>query len=191
MRCKKVEFLVGAYFHFYNRSLDGVLLFQEGDDYQYFIEKLKPKVSEYSASVFAYCLMPNHFHFLIRQNSEIPIYKIFNDVNNSYVKHYNFKYNRKGYLYQSELNHKHVKDNNHLIALCQYIHYNPVKAGLVKNPHDWRFSNFLEWIGKRENGIFDDELLKLNFYNSKMYEDQMRDYEKYVNEKKLAGLLLE
>jgi len=191
MRCKKEEFLKGEYFHIYNHSLDGILLYPEKDDYNYFIKKFKSKIQEYPASVFAYCLMPNHFHFLIRQNSEKPIFKIFNDVNNSYVKHYNFKYKRKGYLYQGDLNHKHVQNEYYLITLCQYIHHNPVKAGLVNNLEDWEYSNYLECIGKRNNGLFENELNHTHFDNSYTYEKQIKDYEKYNDEKEFTKLLFE
>ena len=191
MRCKKEDFIQGEYFHLYNRAVDGTLLFIEKDDSRYFIDKMIPKIKEYSASVFAYCLMPNHFHFLIKQNSDKAIFQIFNDVNNSYVKHFNFNYKRRGRLYQGNLNHKQVKDDKYLIALCQYIHFNPVKAKLVNKIEDWEFSNYSEWIRKRNRGLFDDELLKKYFYSSNNYEQQMKDYGKRVEEKKFSALLFD
>jgi putative transposase len=191
MRCKNDEFKCGEYFHLYNRSIDGSLLFPEPDDYLYFLNKFEPKTYKYPASVFAYCLMPNHFHFLMRQDSDEEIYKIFNDLNNSYVNHYNFKYRRKGSLYEGKLNHKHVKNDAYLIVLCQYIHCNPVKAGLVSRLENWKFSNYLEWIGKRNNGLYNDELMKASFGNAEMYEMQIRDYQKYVDDREFQKLLFD
>ncbi len=171
--------------------MEGLKLFRETDDYSYFLEKLKPKIIKYPASIFAYCLMPNHFHFMIRQNSEKPIYRIFNDLNNSYVQHYNIKYKRTGHLYQGDLQHKLITNDQYLISLCQYIHLNPVKAKLTQNPEDWSFSNYLDWLGKRDNGLFDDELLKEYFEDSNDYIKQTNDYEKYINEKNFYELLLD
>jgi len=189
MRCKKEEFVKCSYFHIYNRSLDGLQLFLDESDYNYFLKKLIPKTIEFPASVFAYCLMPNHFHFLIRQNSDTPIYRIFNDVNNSYVSHYNFKYKRKGSLYQGDLQHKRIKDDKYLVGICQYIHYNPVKANLVDKPEDWEYSNYLEWIGLRNNRLFDDELLRAYFSDNESYKKQIKEYESYAKEVQLSKIL--
>jgi len=191
MRCKKEEFIKGEYFHLYNHSINNTLLFVSDDDYSYFLDKLKPKIIAYPSSVFAYCLMPNHFHFLLRQNGDKPIYQIFNDLNNSYVQHYNSKYTRKGRLYQGPLQHKRVKKENYIISLCQYIHYNPKKARLVDNLSDWKYSNYPEWIGIRNGILFDDEILKLYFGSAIEYKEQIRYYEKYLKEKEFAELLFD
>ncbi len=191
MRCKKEEFLKDEYFHLYNRSVDNTLLFKSNDDYLYFLDKFKIKNNTYPASVFAYCLMPNHFHFLLRQDDDKPIYQIFNDINNSYVQHYNNKYSRKGHLYQGSLQHKRVKKENYIISLCQYIHYNPKKAGLVNNLSGWKYSNYLEWISKRNGVLFNDELLKIYFKSAELYKQQIKCYEKYLKYKEFAELLFD
>ena len=191
MRCKKEEFLKGEYFHIYNRSIDNTLLFILDDDYLYFLDKFKSKIKIYQASVFAYCLMPNHFHFFIRQNDDKPVYQIFNDVNNSYVKHYNNKYSRKGHLYKGQLQHKRIKNDEYIVSLCQYILYNPKKAGLVNELSDWKYSNYLDWIGKRNGILFDDELLKIYFENAEIYKQQIRYYEDYINDKEFVELLFD
>ncbi|MCK4340046.1 MAG: transposase, partial [Candidatus Cloacimonetes bacterium] len=149
MRCPKESFIKDSYFHLYNRTVKPNKLFYKKDDYIWFLKRFKKKIVLYPATVFAYCLMPNHFHFLIRQDSDKPIYKIFNDSLSAYVKHYNYKYKRKGTLFEGHLQHKNVNNEKYLLYLCQYIHFNPKKAGLVDNLEDWKFSNFLEWIGKR------------------------------------------
>ena len=191
MRCKKKEFIKGEYFHIYNRSVENTLIFKSADDYLYFLDKFNPKITTYPASVFAYCLMPNHFHFLLRQDNDKPIYQIFSDINNSYVQHYNNKYSRKGHLYEGPLQHKRVKKENYIISLCQYIHYNPKKARLVDNLSDWKYSNYLEWIGKRNGILFNEELLKIYFGSPELYRKQIKYYEKYIKEKEFAELLFD
>ena len=191
MRCRKEEFVRGEYFHIYNRSVENTRLFKSDEDYVYFLDKITPKITAYHTSVFAFCLMPNHFHFLLRQDGDIPVYQIFNDLNNSYVQYYNYKYSRKGPLYQGSLKHKRIKNDNYLISLCQYIHFNPQKAGLVDNLLDWKYSNYLEWIGKRDGSLYNDDLLKIYFKDSESYVQQIKNYEKYVEENEFANLLFD
>ncbi|HHE38186.1 MAG TPA: hypothetical protein ENL20_06405 [Candidatus Cloacimonetes bacterium] len=191
MRCKKEEFIKNQYFHFYNHAVENGLLFREDDDYLWFLDKFNLKLEKYPTSVFAYCLMPNHFHFLLRQESDKPIYQIFNDLNNSYVPHYNFKYKRKGRLYREPLQHIHIKKENYLIYLCQYIHYNPVKAGLVKELEDWKYSNYPEWIGLRNGKLYNNELLLAYFGNPREYKKQIKEHEKYMKEKEFGKLLFD
>jgi len=134
--------------------------FRENKDYTQFLKPFKKSVKEIPSSVYAYCLMPNHFHFLLRQNSKIPLYKIFNKILSSYVQKYNLKYNRKGSIFAHPLQSKLVVDEEQLITLCQYIHLNPVKARLVEEPDEWEFSNYKEWISVRSDELFDDFILK-------------------------------
>ena len=160
MRCKKEEFIEGAYFHIYNHAAYNEILFPQSEDYEYFLKKLKKSIEKIPVSIIAYCLMPNHFHFFVRQESEIPIYKIFNLVSLSYVRHYNIKYKRYGSLYSGKLNHKGLHDLKYILNLCKYIHCNPVIAGLVNMPEKWEFSNYREWIGKRDGTLFARKFIK-------------------------------
>ena len=191
MRCPKEFFIKGEYFHIYNRTIFPYKLFNEENDYRWFQKKFEEKMKIYPATVIAYCLMPNHFHFLIRQESDKPIYRIFNDTLSSYVRHYNFKYKRRGSLFEGHLQHVHIKENSYFAYLCQYIHYNPKKANLVELLEDWEYSNYLEWIGKGNNKMFDLKVLK-NYFNSfKDYKINIMEHEKYVNEQQFRGLLID
>jgi len=89
------------------------------------------------------------------------------------------------------LQHKRVKKENYIISLCQYIHFNPKKAGLVNNLSDWKYSNYLEWIGKRNGILFNEELLKIYFGSPELYRKQIKYYEKYIKEKEFAELLFD
>jgi putative transposase len=86
MRCNKESFQENSCFHVYNHSIDSLDLFKTDDDYLFCLKKIKEKLKSYPASIFAYSLMPNHFHFFLRQDSHEPIYRIFNDVFAGYVQ---------------------------------------------------------------------------------------------------------
>ncbi len=191
MRCKKEEFVEDAVFHLYNHSVESLLLFRNRDDYIYFLNKFKKAIIKYPASIYAYCLMPNHFHFCIKQNSDKQIYRIFNDSFASYALHYNFKYKRKGTLFQGHLQHKKVNHDGYLVQLCKYIHYNPKKADLVTELSEWEFSNYLEFIGIRKGDLFTKKLLvdyKDDFEN---YKDTITEYEKYLEDSKFREILFD
>ena len=103
MRCKKEEFVKGAIFHIYNHSVNEIDLFYERSDYIYFLDKLKKNFSPNELGIYAYCLMPNHFHFCIKQKNNRPIYEVFNRFIVSYALHFNHKYKRMRKLFANKL----------------------------------------------------------------------------------------
>lgn len=174
MRCLNKEFVKGAIFHIYNHAIDNFMLFYDEEDYDHFLNIFKNKLERIPATIFAFCLMPNHYHFLIRQESEIQIYRLFNHAYISYAKYYNNRYNRKGHIFRSPLQHIYVSTKTYLIQLCKYIHLNPVYANLVDKPEDWQYSNYLEWINKRKSQFFKENIHKIYFPDP-------QDYINYVN----------
>jgi len=177
MRCKKEEFVKDAIFHIYNHSVDEIDLFNERDDYLYFLQKLKDNYSSDELAIYSYCLMPNHFHFCIKQKNDRPIYDVFNRFIISYTLHFNAKLKRKGKVFANKLQHKKINDDKYLIDICPYIHRNPVKAGLVDLPEDWEFSNYREWIGSRNGELFDNEILIKYFGNSDNYKKYVEKFD--------------
>lgn len=83
-------------------------------------------------SVLAYCLMPNHFHFLVKQRKDRGIETWMRWASNSYSSYFNAKYHRKGYVFQNIYKAVHVSYDEQLLQTFRYIHLNPVTAGLVK-----------------------------------------------------------
>ncbi len=191
MKCKKEEFIKGAVFHFYNKTPRGKILFKTDNDYLYFLTKFKKNIKKYPCEVYAYCLMPNHFHFCLRQNTEKPLYQIFNDTFTSYALHYNYKYNLKGKLLQDRLQNKRITDDSYLIILCKYIHNNPLKAALVEDLEKWKYSNYLEYIGQRDGTLFSKELIKTYPDDFDDYNLKIEEYQKYIGEKTFTDLLID
>ena len=146
MRCRLEDFEQGGYYHVYNHAVDEVELYRESDDYQYYLEKVDQYLNRKDFEVCCWCLMSNHFHFLVYQKSDKIVSSVFNSLNLSYVNHYNSKYKRKGKLYSDRLQHKKIEGGDYLQRLCLYIHLNPVKDGFVKKPEDWEFSDYSRWI---------------------------------------------
>ena len=151
MRCSCDAFKPGAIFHIYNHAIDDYELFYDDEDYGYFTNLFQDNIKKIPASIYAYCLMPNHYHFLMRQDSDIEIFRLFNYSFISYAHYFNYKYDRKGPIFQSPLQHKKVDNNHYLLHLCKYIHLNPVRSGLVKDPHDWAYSDYDNWINNSDS----------------------------------------
>ena len=114
------------------------------------------------------------------------------DAFNSYLQAVNLQQRRKGTLFQGWFRYIQIEKDEHILYLCRYIHLNPVKAGLVKLPEEWQYSNYLDWIGKR-NGILTDRSFMIdNFGNSTNYREFVMDclHEKKV-EKIVAKYMLD
>ena len=191
MRCLKEDFISGAIFHIYNHAIDDYLLFYDDVDYDFFLHTLNKNIEKIPASVFAYCLMPNHYHFLIRQDSDEKIYRIFNYTFIAYAQYFNKKYNRKGPLFRSPLQHKAVSNQEYLIQLCKYIHMNPVSANLVENPGDWIYSNYLEWIKERNGKLFTKEIHEKYYPDPEAYKVYMTSYSNFIPIRSFQKLLIE
>jgi hypothetical protein len=97
-------------------------------------------------------------------------------VFNSYSKAYNQRYQHSGTLFEGPYRVKPVVQSSYLLHLCRYIHANPVKDGLVADPGDWPYSNYLEWIGQRGGTLVDQAFVRANFNPPAYYAEFVNDY---------------
>lgn len=162
-------YLPGQFYHIYNRGAHREPIFKEPENYLFVLRKIKQYSRQFNLNLIAYCLMPNHYHFLIRQNDVNPAGLLPQRVFNSYTKAYNKRYEHSGTLFEDNYKAKAVQKNSHLLHLCRYIHGNPVKDGLVTDPADWPYSNYLEFTGERKGHLYDPEFVLVNFGNPDNY----------------------
>jgi len=97
-------------------------------------------------SLLAYCIMPDHYHLLVKVNSDFLLAKFMNNLENSYSHYYNLSNNRKGPLWQSRFRSSHIEDNETLLHVHRYIHLNPSTTGLTNKPEDWPWSSYNYFI---------------------------------------------
>jgi putative transposase len=166
----------GMVYHIYNRGAHKVTIFKEQANYLFVLSKIKKYCRENQLSLIAYCLMPNHYHFLVRQDGNEAAGNLPQSVFNSYTKAYNKKYEHSGTLFEGRFRAKAIQSKSHLLHLCRYIHGNPVKDGLVADPADWPYSNYLEWIGEREGTLVDREFIQSQFENAGEYKKFLLEY---------------
>lgn len=173
---RKVQFVQGRYYHIYNRGAGRQALFREDRNYQYLLKLLKECTAEENVSVISYCLMPNHYHWCLRQDGEQPVSNVPTRVWGSYTRSYNNAYGRTGTLFEGRFKAIQVDSDGYLRHLCRYIHANPVTAGFATAPELWPYSNYLEWIGARNGTLVDRTLIKQLFPSAQSYQDYVLAY---------------
>ncbi len=167
---RRTQFYPGNYYHIYNRGANRENIFCETDNYLFLLKRFARYASEIDVTIIAYCLMPNHYHFLLRQDGEKTISNLIQAVFNSYSKAFNKLYKRSGTLFEGPFQSIHVDKESYLIYLCRYIHRNPLEARLVTNLEHWPYSNYLEWIEARAGKLVDREFVKSYFQTPEQYQ---------------------
>jgi len=168
-------FSQGYYYHIYNRSIRDEKLFFDINNYEYSLKLVKRYSVRFEIMIIAYCLMPNHYHFLVQQRSNFPISSFVGSVFNAYVQALNKQRGRSGPLFEGRFKHILVDKEAYIVHLCRYIHLNPLKAGPVSRPEDWLFSNYLEWINLRAGTLKDETFIKERFRKAHEYEEFVQD----------------
>ena len=165
---RAVPLVAGEYYHVYNRGNNRQPIFFERENYLFFLRRLRerllgepepagtpdsePQSVRRSCAIVAYCLMPSHYHLLVRPEDD-GFSRNMQRFAISYTKAVNKRHNRVGALFQGHYQALHVDRSEYLLHLTRYIHLNPVKEGLVKQPDDWEFSSYREYIGLRRGTL--------------------------------------
>jgi putative transposase len=177
MARRGVTFLPGQYYHVYNRGVNHQDIFRVQDNYRFLLKRVEEHASPNQMAMIAFCLMPNHYHFLLRQDGEIPVSDFIQAVFNSYTKAFNRAFARTGTLFEGPFRAVAVDKYEYCIHLCRYIHRNPLDARLVRHPAEWEFSNYKEWVGRRDDNLTNKEFIRDNFPRSEEYEEFVMNYE--------------
>lgn len=199
MPIRAIPFITGQIYHIYNRGCEKRLIYDDRRTFKRFLNSAvyyqhqgpKPKFSKYIKSdrdlnsnlkveIIAYCLMPNHYHFLVKQLQDGGITEMFSRLGNSYTKYFNIRYDRVGPLFQGEFKAVLIEDDEQLLHVSRYIHLNPVASYLATKPEDYEWSSYNAYTS--EVAGTSSTYLILNLIGSKekykrFVEDQI-DYSK-------------
>lgn len=127
-------------YHVMMRGNNKQLIFRDDGDRRFFLRTLQECKEEGGFNIYAYCLMPNHVHILIR-TGEMPLETVFRKIGTRYAGWFNYKYDRVGHLFQDRYKSENVEDECYFLTVLRYIMQNPVKAGMVEHPADYRWSS--------------------------------------------------
>jgi putative transposase len=122
--------------------------------------------------IIAYCLNPNHYHIIIKQEQNNSIVKFMQKLGTSYAMYFNKKFERSGVLFQGKFKSIHINSNEYLLLLSAYVNANHEIHGFLEK--DWPYSSFLDYTGKRDGKLCNKEIILGQFDNN------FGEYEKYI-----------
>ncbi|WP_281324254.1 hypothetical protein [Flavobacterium sp. IMCC34518] len=191
---KKEPLVPGNYYHIYNRGNNGIDIFFENSNYEYFLKLYHQYVHPF-AETFAWCLMKNHFHFLvyIRDENEVLLdsleystvekpkvldaSKQFGHLFNAYTQAINKRYSRTGSLFEKPFERKKVSSEKYLQNLIYYIHNNPVHHGFTKTANEYPWSSYESILSEMPTKLRREDVIRI--YGSKenfiVYHNEEQD----------------
>lgn len=196
-----VPLITGEIYHIFNRGVEKRDIFTEKREYKRFLETafyyqradIKIRFSQAQAEIdeidsqneklieiFVYCLMPNHFHFLLRQLQDGGTSTFIRKLLNSYTRYFNIKHKRIGPLFQGQFKAIRIETDEQLVHVSRYIHLNPIVDYLVKDLRQYEWSSYPEYTGLSKNSFCDKEEILSFFKSTKNYESFVLDHMDYA-----------
>jgi len=142
-----------------------------------FLSYLSDYKKRYGFHLYAYALMRNHFHLLM-EVGEIPLSRIMQSLLFRYTRYFNRRYREVGHLFQGRYKAILCDKDTYLLELVRYIHLNPVRAGVVKEPEDYEWTGHLSYLGNRRDSLIDEGFV-LGQFSDRRYLGR-RGYHRFV-----------
>jgi putative transposase len=168
----------GAFYHVLVRGNQRQDVFFDNQDRQAYLERVKRYKNELQFIFYAYALMVNHVHLLI-ETPTASISKIMQRINLTYTQYFNKKYEKVGHLFQGRYKALLCDRDEYLLSLIRYIHLNPVRANLVKEPQDYPWSSHRDYLAGKEDLV--DTKRALRFFSDRALQAR-RQYKDFVDE---------
>lgn len=160
-----------GFFHIMIQGINKEYIFNESKDKEQFLFFMKKYYSYYKIKIIAYCIMNNHAHLIIYSENINEISEYMHKINGIYAIYYNNKNKRVGYVFRDRYKSQYIYDREYLLKCIKYIHLNPVKAKIVNNEKEYKYSSYSDFISKK--GYIDDSVIELVFIS--------KDYLKIFN----------
>jgi len=197
---RPLQFVSNGYYHIFNRGVDKRRIFLRYGHYTRFIHSIRALLDtgsatepslknqglalKYKIDILCYCLMPNHYHFLLRQIRKNGITEFMHHLNTSYTMYFNKNNDRIGRLFEYTFKAKEIDSDEQLLHVSRYIHLNPLIGNIVKDLSLYPWSSYLEYIGEREETFCQKEIILSHFGNDP------KKYEMFVNNQIAYATLL-
>ncbi|MCL4382970.1 MAG: transposase [Patescibacteria group bacterium] len=187
MPFRNVSFAPNFCYHVFNRGSEKRILFLYEKDYNNFLERVKDNLKKYSISLLSFCLLPNHFHFLLQQKSEASVAKFMNALLLGYAKYFNTKYERVGPLFQGRFKAKIIENDEYLLQLSKYIHCNPLSSSSGNHTDSrnflstYHYSSYSDYLGTKTWPFVETELI-LSYFSK---NNPQLSYKSFVEETKV------
>jgi len=175
-RAARVKSRTGIY-HVMARGNNKDRIFFDVEDYSTYVNMIKHVLKKNDPSIYAYCLMTNHIHMIIKENQS-ELSEIVKNINSSFAQFMNNKYKRVGHLFQGRYRSEPIEKESYFFAAIRYVHNNPVAAGITDNVSKYPWSSYHAYVNN-DNRIVDiDTLLD---YFSKDRETAINQFKDFSN----------
>ena len=145
---RELAFEPGMFCHVVNRGVDREPIFLRPADYEFFLNGIERFLPTRSIVVITYCLMPNHYHLLLRLEEDV-LSRVIQRLTMSFSLAMNLRRRRTGPLFTGRFRSVAIRSDEQLTHASAYIHMNPVAAGLVSRPDKWPYSSYAAYLGRR------------------------------------------
>jgi putative transposase len=140
-------------YHVLNRGNGRQRVFQKDSDYSAFLIMLAQMKERFAIELYAYCLMPNHFHLLLKPHKAEDLSRGMQWFMTTHVRRYHRHYSTSGHVWQGRFKSFGIQDDDHCVTVARYVEGNPVRAGLVPSATDWCWSSHRERCGLEEDSM--------------------------------------
>jgi putative transposase len=168
-----------AVYHITNRGVNRQPIFFQEDDYQKFLDRLAQIHQRMKVIIHGYCLMPNHYHLEIT-TPESNISRSIQWLNQSYATYINIRHQRSGHLFQGRFKSVVIEIESHLAALTRYIHQNPIRAGIISNPIEYKWSSYRAYLGMDKIPWLNTSVTLKRF--GRTLPEQRKNYREFIEE---------
>ncbi len=137
----------GVCFHVLNRAVARLPLFEKEEDYQAFERVLEEAVERESLPIFAYCVMPNHWHFVVRGETDSQLSDFFRWLTHTHTMrwHAHHQTGGTGHLYQGRFKAFPIEEDDHLLSVLRYVERNPLRSNLCETAEEWLYGSAWRW----------------------------------------------
>lgn len=211
MPIRQVPLVTGEYYHIYNRGVDRGSVFRNATDYNHFLlgldfyrythcptrfslycaapfekqqaMRVEQNTSGAHVSMYAYALMPNHFHLLVRQEEDEGIHTFLFKAMNSYARYFNTKRKRVGPVFQGNFQVVRIESDEQLLHVSRYIHLNPVVSGMMTlaSLETYPYTSYPQYVGKSSGWADTNHIISM-IGSAEKYMAFVRDQEQYARE---------
>ncbi len=152
-----------TYFHIYNRGNNKENLFKENRNYEYFLRLIEKYILDV-CEVYAYCLLKNHFHLVVKTHENIEdkvISQKFSNMFNTYAKAINKAYGRSGSLFKDRFSRKKIENEKYLKQVIIYVHTNPQHHKMISDFRDYPYSSYQSFLSSKNTQLNREYVLSL------------------------------